>query len=242
MATVEPRLTDSSPILATIGGEMRVLVVEDDEVIAKALGTALAKEGYRPKLVGTGPDAVEAAIAESFGLIVLDVMIPGFDGFEVCRRLRKAGLETPVLMLTARDAVDDRVAGLDTGADDYLVKPFDVQELLARLRALKRREAAQKSDVIEVADLRVDSRAHTVQRAGTTIELTKREFELLEALARNAGRTLTRDAILQRVWNDDDALPNTVNFHVVSLRRKVDEGFEKKLIHTVHGLGYTLKP
>jgi two-component system copper resistance phosphate regulon response regulator CusR len=221
---------------------MRVLVVEDDEVIAKALGTALAKEGYRPKLVGNGPDAVEAGIAESYGLIVLDVMIPGYDGFEVCKRLRKAGVETPVLMLTARDAVDDRVTGLDTGADDYLVKPFDVQELLARLRALKRREAAQKSDLIEVADLRVDSRAHTVQRAGKTIELTKREFELLEALARNAGRTLTRDAILQRVWNDDDALPNTVNFHVVSLRRKVDEGFEKKLIHTVHGLGYTLKP
>jgi DNA-binding response OmpR family regulator len=221
---------------------MRVLVVEDDEVIAKALGTALTKEGYRPKLVGNGPDAVEAGIAESYGLIVLDVMIPGFDGFEVCRRLRKAGVETPVLMLTARDAVDDRVTGLDTGADDYLVKPFDVQELLARLRALKRREAAQKSDVVEVADLRVDSRAHTVQRAGKTIELTKREFELLEALARNAGRTLTRDAILQRVWNDDDALPNTVNFHVVSLRRKVDEGFEKKLIHTVHGLGYMLKP
>jgi DNA-binding response OmpR family regulator len=221
---------------------MRVLVVEDDEVIAKALGTALGKEGYRPKIVGNGPDAVEAAIAESYGLIVLDVMIPGFDGFEVCRRLRKAGVETPVLMLTARDAVDDRVTGLDTGADDYLVKPFDVQELLARLRALKRREAAQKSDVIEVADLRVDAKAHTVHRAGRQIELTKREFELLEALARNAGRTLTRDAILQRVWNDDDALPNTVNFHVVSLRRKVDEGFEKKLIHTVHGLGYTLKP
>ena len=221
---------------------MRVLVVEDDEVIAKALGTALAKEGYRATLVGNGPDAVEGATEQSFGAIVLDVMIPGFDGFEVCRRLRRAGVETPILMLTARDAVDDRVTGLDTGADDYLVKPFDVQELLARLRALRRREAAHKADVIEVADLRIDSRAHTVVRAGRKVELTPREFELLEALARNAGRTLTRDAILQRVWNDDRSLPNTVNFHIVSLRRKLDEGYDRKLIHTVHGLGYTLKP
>lgn len=220
---------------------MRVLVVEDDAVISKALGQALTKEGYRPRLVDNGPDAVREAIESSFGVIVLDVMIPGFDGFEVCRRLRKAGVETPVLMLTAKDAVDDRVHGLDTGADDYLVKPFDVQELLARLRALKRREAAQKAVVLSIADLTIDTLGHTVVRAGKKIELTKREFELLEALARNAGRTLTRDAILQRVWNDDSALPNTVNFHVVSLRRKVDEGFETKLIHTVHGLGYTMK-
>ncbi len=220
---------------------MRVLVVEDDAVIAKALGIALTKEGYRPRLVDNGPDAVREAIESSYGVIVLDVMIPGFDGFEVCRRLRKAGVETPVLMLTAKDAVDDRVHGLDTGADDYLVKPFDVQELLARLRALKRREAAQKADVLSIADLTIDTRGHTVERAGKKIELTKREFELLEALARNAGRTLTRDAILQRVWNDDNSLPNTVNFHVVSLRRKVDEGFDKKLIHTVHGLGYSMK-
>lgn len=220
---------------------MRVLVVEDDAVIAKALGIALTKEGYRPRLVDNGPDAVREAIESSYGVIVLDVMIPGFDGFEVCRRLRKAGVETPVLMLTAKDAVDDRVHGLDTGADDYLVKPFDIQELLARLRALKRREAAQKADVLSIADLTIDTRGHTVERAGKKIELTKREFELLEALARNAGRTLTRDAILQRVWNDDNSLPNTVNFHVVSLRRKVDEGFDKKLIHTVHGLGYSMK-
>lgn len=220
---------------------MRVLVVEDDEVIGSELVKSLAKEGYRPVLVTNGPDAVSAAVETSFGLIVLDVMVPGFDGFEVCRRLRKSGVQTPVLMLTAKDAVEDRVGGLDSGADDYLVKPFDIQELLARLRALKRRESALKADVLEIADLRIDTRAHTVVRAGRAIELTRREFDLLEALVRNAGRTLTRDAILQRVWNDDDSLPNTVNFHVVSLRRKIDECFEPKLIHTVHGLGYTVK-
>jgi DNA-binding response OmpR family regulator len=219
---------------------MRVLVVEDDEVIARELGKALTKEGYQPTLVGDGPGAVQEAVASSYGLIVLDVMVPGFDGFEVCRRLRKSGVRTPVLMLTAKDAVEDRVQGLDTGADDYLVKPFDVQELLARLRALRRREAAQKADVLEIADLTLDTRAHTVTRAGRAIELTRREFDLLEALVRNAGRTLTREAILERVWNDDDSLPNTVNFHIVSLRRKIDEGFEPKLIHTVHGLGYTV--
>jgi DNA-binding response OmpR family regulator len=220
---------------------MRVLVLEDDEVIAGGLAKALAKEGYRPTVADNGPDAVQRATESSFGLIVLDVMVPGFDGFEVCRRIRKAGIQTPVLMLTAKDAVEDRVAGLDTGADDYLVKPFDVQELLARLRALKRREAAQKADTVTIADLALDSRNRTVTRAGKRIELTPREFDLLEALARNAGRTLTRQAILERVWNDDESLPNTVNFHVVSLRRKIDEGHSQKLIHTVHGLGYTMK-
>lgn len=220
---------------------MRVLVVEDDAVIARELVKALTKEGYRAKSIDNGPDAVEEATLNPYGMIVLDVMIPGFDGFEVCRRLRAAHVETPVLMLTARDAVDDRVTGLDTGADDYLVKPFDVQELLARMRALKRRETNKKAEVIEVADLVIDTKGHTVTRAGRSVELTPREFELLEALARNVGRTLTREAILERVWNDDRSLPNTVNFHVVSLRRKVDEGFEKKLIHTVHGLGYVLR-
>lgn len=220
---------------------MRVLVVEDDPVISKELGRALTKEGYRPKVVGNGLEAVDEAIMNSYGVIVLDVMIPGIDGFEVCKRLRNAQVETPVLMLTAKDAVIDRVTGLDMGADDYLVKPFNVQELFARIRALNRRESLRRAEVIEIADLVIDSRAHTVRRAGKEIELTPREFELLEALARNAGRTLTRDAILQRVWNDDKSLPNTVNFHVVSLRRKIDEGFEGKLIHTVHGLGYVLR-
>lgn len=220
---------------------MRVLVVEDDAVLARELSKALAKEGYRVKAVGNGQDAVDSAMAEPYGLIVLDVMIPGFDGFEVCRRLRGSGVETPVLMLTAKDTVDDRVAGLDTGADDYLVKPFDVQELLARLRALRRRETSKKSDLISIADLVIDTKGHRVTRGGRSIDLTPREFDLLEALARNAGRTLTREAILERVWNDDRSLPNTVNFHVVSLRRKIDEGFEPKLIHTVHGLGYVLK-
>jgi two-component system copper resistance phosphate regulon response regulator CusR len=220
---------------------MRVLVVEDDPVLSRELGKALTKEGYRAKVLGDGLDAVDEVLVNSYGVIVLDVMLPGIDGFEVCRRLRRAGVETPVLMLTAKDAVDDRVTGLDTGADDYLVKPFDVQELLARLRALKRREASRRADVIEVADLVIDVRAHTVTRGGRMVELTPREFDLLEALARNPGQTLTRDAILQRVWNDDRSLPNTVNFHVVSLRRKIDQGSEQKLIHTVHGLGYVLK-
>lgn len=218
---------------------MKVLIVEDDAEIAEQLATALRREGHKPSICGDGPSGEDEALLNSYGLVLLDVMLPGRDGWQVCRNLRRAGVATPILMLTARDAVPDRVEGLDAGADDYLVKPFDLRELLARVRALQRREAKLRSGVLEVGDLVIDPHAQTVHRGEEMVRLTPREFTLLEALARNAGRVLTREAILERVWNNDEALPNTVNFHMSSLRRKVDP--EGKLIATVHGFGYVLR-
>jgi two-component system copper resistance phosphate regulon response regulator CusR len=168
-------------------------------------------------------------------------MLPRRDGWSICDAVRQQGISTPILMLTARDSIDDRVRGLDNGADDYLTKPFDMRELRARIAALLRRETAVRTGVIEIADLRIDTRSHTVERGGKSIVLTRREFDLLEALARNAGRTLTRDVILENVWNADENLENTVNFHVTSLRKKIDADFHDKLIETVHGFGYRLK-
>ena len=177
----------------------------------------------------------------TYSLVVLDVMLPGMDGWAVCRELRRRRDAVPILMLTARDTVDDRVRGLEDGADDYLVKPFDYRELLARIRALIRRDKVMRTGVIKVADLEIDSRSHHVTRAGQEIRLTPREYSLLEALARNAGRTLTRDVILDRIWDREENTENAVNFHVTSLRKKVDAGHDVKLIHTVHGFGYVLR-
>lgn len=221
---------------------MRILIVEDDVVIASELERILRKNGYYPDVAPDGKTGLDFALSHPYKVILLDVMLPLMDGIEVCQSLRRAGNDTPVLMLTARDAIDDRVKGLDTGADDYLVKPFAVPELLARVRALSRRDAANKADVVKVADLVVDGNARTATRAGKPLNLTKREFTLLEALARHTGNVLTREAILERVWNNEESLPNTVNFHVSSLRKKVDSGSSVKLIYTVHGTGYVLRP
>lgn len=220
---------------------MRILLVEDDEVIASELKSALERERWTVDLATSGPDALEAAEFNQHGLIVLDIMLPGLDGWEVCRRLRKRRHPAPILMLTARDSVEDRIRGLEEGADDYLPKPFDVRELLARIRALIRRDKVHRTGVIQIADLEIDSQAHVVRRQGVEIHLTPREYSLLEALARNEGRTLTREVILESVWGNEESLENTVNFHVTSLRRKVDAPFEQKLIHTVHGFGYVLR-
>lgn len=220
---------------------MRVLVVEDDEVISAQLVKALEKEGHYGVPAYTGTDGWNEAALNSYSLIILDLMLPDMDGIEVCRKLRKADVATPVLMLTARDAVEDRVTGLDVGADDYLVKPFALEEFLARVRALLRRESRKKSAVLKVADLIVDTRSHSAQRGDRKLNLTRREFDLLEALVRNREQVLTREAILERVWNADEALPNTVNFHVSSLRKKVDPPGSVPLIHTEHGLGYVLR-
>lgn len=218
---------------------MRVLIVEDDAEIAEQLVTALKRAGYRADVASDGPSGEEAAWLESYAIILLDLMLPGRSGTEVCRNWRRAGLTTPILMLTARDAVPDRVDGLDAGADDYLPKPFAMAELLARMRALLRRESARRGAVLSAGDLEVDSLAQTVQVRGQEVHLTPREYALLEALIRNPGRVLTRDAILDRVWHNEEALPNTVSFHLSSLRKKVDP--EGRLIRTVHGFGYTLK-
>lgn len=218
---------------------MRVLLVEDDPDIAQGVQTALRRAGYEVDWQADGEAGEEAAMINSYGVLLLDWMLPKRSGIEICRTLREMGIATPILMLTARDAVADRVAGLDGGADDYLVKPFSVEELLARVRALARRESAVRSSVLRVADLEIDTKARIVRQAGQVVSLTPRELSLLEALAQNPGRVLTREAILERVWNNDEALPNTVNFHMASLRKKVDPA--GRLIRTVHGLGYTLE-
>src|SRR5579862_458756 len=167
-------------------------------------------------------------------------MPPKCDGWSVCSEIRRHRDQVPILMLTARDSVDDRIKGLEGGADDYLPKPFDARELIARVKALVRRDKVHRTGLIQVADMEIDTNAHTVKRGGNQIVLTPREFSLLEALARNQGRTLTRSVILESVWDNDESLDNTVNFHVASLRKKVDAPFEPKLIHTVHGIGYVV--
>lgn len=219
---------------------MRILLVEDDEEIATQVANALTREKYNVDVSADGIDALDA-LYSSYNLVILDIMLPGKDGWEVCREIRRRRLETPILMLTARDSIDDRVRGLEEGADDYLAKPFDVRELLARVRALLRRDKVSKTGMMQIADLEIDSRIKKVSRAGQEIRLTPREYSLLEALARNVGRTLTREIILESIWDSEESTENTVNFHVTSLRKKIDAGHEVKLIHTVHGFGYVLK-
>ena len=220
---------------------MRILVVEDDEVISERLRVSLTKEGYKVDVSLDGEEGLFQAEMSSYGVIILDVMMPKKNGIEVCQTLRRRGLTTPILMLTAKDTTIDKVTGLDAGADDYLAKPFDFNELKARIRALLRREKSQKSGLIQVSDLEIDTVGKTVKRAGELVHLTPREYSLLEALARNEGRTLTRDIIIDHIWADDDSLSNTVNFHVTALRKKIDAGRERPLIHTVHGFGYSLR-
>lgn len=220
---------------------MKVLVVEDDEVIASRLKLGLEKAGFQATVASDGDEGFCQAMVGGYAVVVLDIMLPKRDGWAVCAELRRAKEQVPILMLTARDTVDDRIKGLDLGADDYLPKPFDFREFLARVRALSRRHSVNKGQVIRVADLEIDPASRTTKRGGEPIHLTPREFSLLEALARNEGRTLTRDVIVERVWGDEDSLSNTVNFHVVSLRRKVDSGRPVGLIQTVHGVGYVLR-
>lgn len=220
---------------------MRALLVEDDKEIATQIAATLQKERLDVHIADNGEDGLDEALSRSYGLVVLDVMLPKMDGWEVCDEIRQAGITTPILMLTARDSIDDRVKGLEGGADDYLPKPFDARELTARVRALLRRDAVHRTGKIEIDDLTIDTNAKTVERDGIPIRLTPREYSLLVALARNEGRILTREVILEDVWNNEESLDNTVNFHITSLRRKIDVVSERKLIHTVHGFGYTLR-
>ena len=217
-------------------------MVEDDVVIATQLAAALEKEGFVTQVLRDGEDALDDALGGSYGLIVLDIMLPRRDGWSICRELRDEKITTPILMLTARDSVEDRVKGLQGGADDYLPKPFDVREFLARVNALLRRDKIHRSGTVKIADLEIDTASHKVLRGDTPIDLTPREFALLEMLARNEGRTLTRQMILDSLYDDEEPLENTVNFHITSLRKKLDAPFPIKLIHTVHGIGYVLRP
>jgi two-component system response regulator MprA len=219
----------------------RVLVVDDDPRVAAAVRRALAYEGYEVDVAADGRRAIDTARERLPDLVVLDVMLPHIDGIEVCRRLR-AGSDLPILMLTARDAVADRVAGLDSGADDYLVKPFANEELLARIRTLLRRTQPRHADVLRVADLVVDVGAHEVRRGERSVQLTALEFDLLEYFVRNTRIALSRASILEAVWGYGvETASNVVDVYVGYLRQKLEAGHEPRLIHTLRGVGYVLK-
>ncbi len=220
---------------------MRVLVVEDDLRILEFIRKGLEEEGHAVDVAHDGDEALDWPEVVDFDAIVLDVMLPGRDGVDVCRTLRARGIRTPILMLTAKDTVEDRVAGLDSGADDYLVKPFAFAELLARLRALLRREPVLLGTTLEVADLTLDSATRQVSRAGQPVTLTNKEYALLEYLMRHPNQVLTRTMISEHVWNFDfDTGTNVIDVHIRYLRRKVDDPHELKLIQTVRGAGYRI--
>ncbi len=220
---------------------MAILVVDDDAGLRKALRRVLVSQGFDVEVADGGTEALARLGASSFDLVVLDVMMPGHDGIEICERLRAAGDRLPVLMLTARDAVRDRVAGLEAGADDYLVKPFANEELVARVRALLRR-AQGDSEAIGFADLELDLLTRDARRGGREIELTPIEFDLLEFLLRHPRQVLSRGLIYERVWGYDASLSsNSLDVFVGHLRRKLEAGGERRLIHTVRGVGFTLR-
>ncbi len=222
---------------------MRILVVDDEQAVREAVDRALRLEGYRTELAADGRAALDAVASAPPDAIVLDVLMPGIDGLEVCRRLRAAGDRTPVLLLTARDAVPDRVRGLDAGADDYLVKPFALDELRARLRALLRRAApAGTEERLAFADVVLDPAGHTVRRGDRDVELTRTEFALLELFLRHPRQVLTRSVVFERVWGYDfGPTSNALEVYVGYLRRKLEDGGEPRLIHTVRGVGYVLR-
>jgi two-component system OmpR family response regulator len=221
---------------------MRILVVEDEAKMAALLRRGLVEEGHGADVAPDGEQALWMAKAVDYDAIVLDVLLPGLDGFEVCRRLRKVGVRSPVLVLTARDAVEDRVEGLDSGADDYLVKPFSFSELLARIRALVRRGPVERPPVLEVGSLRVDPATRRVWRGDEEISLSAREFALLETFARRPGHVLTRFDLLEHVWDSSyENRSNVVDVYVRYLREKVDRPFGLAGIETVRGVGYRLR-
>jgi two-component system, OmpR family, response regulator len=230
-------------LMTTPGVASRLLVVEDDAKLARALRRGLEHEGYVVDVAETGEAALSRATDEDYAVVVLDVMLPDLDGFAVCEALRRRQRWVPVLMLTARSEVGDRIRGLDGGADDYLVKPFDFAELLARLRALVRRGPSPHQLVISVGDLRLDRAARTAGYAGQRVELTPREFMLLEYLVQHAGEEVSRARLLEHVWDGVvDVSPNIVDVYIGYLRRKLDRPSGRHLIHTVRGVGYVLSP
>jgi two-component system OmpR family response regulator len=221
---------------------MRVLIVEDEAKLARLLARGLREEGYIADIAERGEQALGMTRAAQYDVVVLDVMLPGLDGFTVCRRMREAGVWSPVLMLTARDDVDDRVTGLDAGADDYLSKPFAFNELLARLRALTRRAPHERPAVLEVGDLRLDPASHRTWRGATEVELSAKEFALLELFMRRPGSVLSRDQLLASAWDMAFELrSNIVDVYIRYLREKIDRPFGRASIETVRGVGYRLR-
>lgn len=220
---------------------MRILIVEDEAAIAGMLRQGLENARYTVEHAADGVTGLMMASENTYNLILLDVMLPGMDGWRVCEELRRRRNRVPILMLTARDAVNDKVRGLDAGADDYLPKPFDFNELMARVRALLRRDRVHRTRVIQIADLLIDTSQRTVTRAGVEVGLSHREYELLAALASSEGRVFSREVIQEQVWGNEAAIQNTVDVYIGMLRKKIDSGHPVKLIHTVHGAGYTLR-
>jgi len=220
---------------------MRVLLVEDDLELAGIIEDGLGEHDINVVRESTFQDGRLRAMLGTFDVVILDVMLPGGNGFDLCRSMRERGVGAPVLMLTARDAIDDRVQGLDSGADDYLTKPFAFRELVARIHALARRRPTPLPEVVNIADLAVDLRAHRVRRGGRSIELTAKEFALLEFLVRHRDQVVDRAAITAHVWDENhDPFTNVLEVLVRRLRRKIDDGFDVKLIHTLRGAGYRL--
>jgi DNA-binding response OmpR family regulator len=223
---------------------MRVLIVEDEHKIARALKKALEQETYAVDVAYDGDEGQAMATTEPYDVAIIDRMLPGsYDGIGIVQSMRELKVHTPVLFLSALGSVAERTAGLDAGADDYLVKPFAIEELLARVRALLRRPTEQKSDILTSGDLSLDTVTYSVERAGQPIQLTSKEFALLEYMLRNPGRPLSKEVIISHVWDyDADILPNTVEVYIKYLRNKIDAPFKKPLIHTVRGFGYKLEP
>ena len=223
---------------------VQILIVEDESKLAHAVKQGLEAQDHAVTIASTGEDGFYAAHVAPFDLIILDVMLPGRSGLEILRTLRREGMSTPVLLLTAKDSIEDRVLGLDSGADDYLVKPFAFPELLARVRALMRRGKSESPSALMLADLHLDVARHVAIRGDQPIELTSREFELLEYLLRNAGRVVSREMLARDVWRITEpstALDNVIDVHIGRLRRKIDDRFDNKLLHTVRGVGFTLR-
>ena len=221
---------------------MRILLVEDDTAIARSLKEGLEDESYAVDVANDGSEGYRTAAADDYDVIILDIMLPGMNGYEVCRALRNDGNKTPILMLTARDAERDIVEGLDTGADDYLAKPFSFDVLFARIRALLRRPNEKLEEILQVGDLKLDPSSKKVTRASQEISLTAKEYGVLEYLMRNKGKVLSKEQIISHVWDfDADVLLNNVELFIMFLRRKIDKPFKSKLIHTVSGFGYKLE-
>jgi DNA-binding response OmpR family regulator len=222
---------------------MRILVVEDEHKIANSIKKGLEQEAYAVDVAYTGTDGLDLGSTEDYDLIILDILLPGVNGIDICKTLRTQNIHTPVLMLTAKDQVTDKVEGLNAGADDYLAKPFAFEELLARVRALTRRPKTALGTVLQFADLSLDTITYTVKRADTNIQLSHKEFALLEYLLRHSNQVLNKDQIINHIWNyDADVLPNTVEVYIGYLRTKIDKPFPKlpSLIHTIRGFGYKL--
>lgn len=223
---------------------MRILIVEDEHKIANSIKQGLEQENFAVDVSYTGTEGYDMAMTEEYDLIILDLMLPGMDGMEICKNLRKGNIHTPVIMLTARGDIRDKVDGLTAGADDYLTKPFSFTELLARIRALLRRPKKMLPDKLKCDDLCIDTQTFSVKRDGKALSLSKKEFSLLEYLMRNQNKVITKDQIINHVWDyESDVLPNTVEVYIGYLRNKVDTPFKgkPKLINTVRGFGYTLK-